>query len=113
MADGTTVALGCGGSDRPKRPPGPNEIVMTEYAFAPRNAQVRRGAEVNVRNDGQIAHNLTVESAGSSDRLLGTDSFLGGRSQKLRIDLAPGRYRVVCTVPGHEQLGMTGSLPVK
>jgi len=108
------AACGCGGSDAPSRPPGPNEVVMTEYEFIPRDATVRRGTELTVRNDGQIAHNLTVERSGAPDeKLLGTDSFLGGRSKTLKVDLAPGRYRIVCTVPGHEQLGMVGSLRVR
>jgi len=86
---------------------------MTDYAFTPGSARVQRGAELTVRNDGQVAHNLTVERPGSSSELTGTDTFLGGRSEKLRIDLTPGRYRMVCTVPGHEQRGMTGTLTVK
>ena len=107
-------AWGCGGSDGPKQPPGPDEVVMTEYEFTPRTVTVKRGTELNVRNDGQIAHNLTVErSTPGSEKLIGTDSFLGGRSAKLRVDLPPGRYKLVCTVPGHEQLGMVGSLAVR
>jgi plastocyanin len=108
-----TVA-GCGGSDEPSRPPGPNEVVMTEYEFTPREATVKRGAELTVRNDGQIAHNLTIErSASSGQKLAGTDSFLGGRSKTLKVDLSPGRYAIVCTVPGHQQLGMAGTLRVR
>ncbi len=106
------LVAGCGGSDEPSGPPRPNEIVMTEYEFTPRNASANRGTELTVRNDGQIAHNLTVERSGSSEKLIGTDSFLGGRHKELRVDLAPGRYTMVCTVPGHEQLGMVGTLEV-
>ena len=86
---------------------------MSEYEFTPRAATVKRGTELNVRNDGEIAHNLTIKRSGSAAKLIGTDSFLGGRSEKLRVDLPPGPYRMVCTVPGHEQLGMAGSLAVK
>ncbi len=86
---------------------------MTEYRFTPRSPAVNRGVELSIRNDGQIAHDLTVEQIGSSRKLAGTDSFLGGRSRKLKIDLALGRYKIVCTVPGHEQLGMAGTLTVK
>jgi plastocyanin len=108
------AAAGCGGSDEPSRPPGPNEVVMTEYEFTPRDATVKRGTQLTVRNDGQIAHNLTIERSGSSgEKLAGTDSFLGGRSKTLKVDLSPGRYAIVCTVPGHEQLGMTGTLRVR
>jgi plastocyanin len=109
------AASGCGAdADGPTRPPGPNEVVMSEYKFTPRSMTVKRGTELTVRNDGQIAHNLTVERTDSSgEKLIGTDSFLGGRSKTLKVDLAPGRYKVVCTVPGHEQLGMVGALQVK
>jgi plastocyanin len=107
------AVTGCGGSDKPARPPGPNEIVMTEYQLNPRDASVKRGTELTVRNEGQIAHDLTVERSDSGKKLAGTDSFLGGRSKTLKVDLPPGRYKIVCTVPGHEQLGMVGTLRIR
>jgi len=108
------AATGCGGAGEPSTPPGPGEIAMTEYRFTPRELTVKRGTELTVRNVGQIAHNLTVERTGEEgDRLLGTDSFLGGRSQTLTVDIPPGRYEMVCTVPGHARLGMTGTLRVR
>lgn len=107
---GAGVLASCGGSDEPSRPPGRDEVVMTEYEFDPSNVEVKRGTELTVRNDGEIAHNLMVERGG--DELIGTDSFLGGKSEKLRVDIAPGRYTMVCTVPGHEQLGMKGTMTV-
>jgi plastocyanin len=108
------VAIGagaCGGSDEPARPPGPNEVVMTEYEFDPRDVTVTRGTALTVRNEGEIAHNLKVRRG--DEELIGTDSFLGGKSEKLEVDIAPGRYSMVCTVPGHEQLGMTGTFTVR
>ena len=107
------AASGCGAGGSPG-PVGPNTVAMTEYEFTPKNVKVVRGAEVTVRNDGQIAHNLTVKpSASSSKELIGTDSFLGGRNEKLKVDLSPGRYAIVCTVPGHVQRGMAGTLAVR
>lgn len=108
------AASGCGGSDGPVRPPGPDEVVMTEYEFTPRVARARQGAVLRVRNEGEIAHNLTLEPAGGNgDELIGTDSFLGGRSKDLEVDVPPGRYSMVCTVPGHKQLGMVGTIEVR
>jgi uncharacterized cupredoxin-like copper-binding protein len=107
------AAVGCG-SDNASRPPGPNEVVMTEYRFDPREATVKRGTELTVRNDGQTAHDLTLDQdAPSHQRLIGTDTFVSGSSGKLKVDLPPGRYRMVCTIPGHEQRGMVGTLRVR
>jgi plastocyanin len=108
------LVCGCGGNGGKPGPVGPNTVAMTEYEFTPRTIKVPSGTELTVRNDGEIAHNLTIKkSPGSSAKLAGTDSFLGGRSEKLKVDLSPGRYAMVCTVPGHEQLGMVGTIVVK
>jgi uncharacterized cupredoxin-like copper-binding protein len=107
------LAAGCG-SDMASRPPGPNEVVMREYRFDPRVTTVERGTDLTVRNDGQTAHDLTVEQPTSPHRrLIGTEAFLGGDGGKLAVDLPPGRYRMVCTIPGHEQRGMVGTLRVR
>jgi plastocyanin len=108
----TAIGAGaCGGSDEPARPPGQNEVVMTEYEFDPRDVTVTRGTALTVRNEGEIAHNLKVRRG--DEELIGTDSFLGGNSEKLEVDVPPRRYSMVCTVPGHEQLGMTGTFTVR
>ena len=87
---------------------------MTEYRFDPRQVTARSGVELTVRNDGQLAHNLTVErDDGAHQKLIATDTFLAGESRKLRVDLSPGRYAIVCTVPGHVQRGMAGTLTVR
>jgi uncharacterized cupredoxin-like copper-binding protein len=109
---------GCGddgGSEPAAR--GPSTIVMSDYEYRPRDVRVRRGQTLTVLNDGGIAHNLTLERGPNAreetDELAGTASFLKGDSEQLRVDLPPGRYVMVCTVPGHRELGMTGSLTVR
>ena len=86
---------------------------MTEYRFEPRDLTVKSGSELSVHNDGQLAHDLTLEQPGSGRRLLATDTFVSGDGGKLRVSLPPGRYKMVCTVPGHEQRGMVGVLHVR
>jgi plastocyanin len=96
---------------------GPNTVVMSDYEYHPRDVHVRRGQTLTVVNEGGIAHNLTIERGpdprDETDRLAGTDSFLKGDSEQLRVDLTPGRYVMVCTVPGHRELGMVGTLAVE
>jgi plastocyanin len=112
------LIAGCGDDDRSAPAAGrPNTVVMSDYEYSPRDLRVRRGRTVTVVNEGGIAHNLTIERGpdprDETDRLAGTDSFLKGDSERLRVDLAPGRYVMVCTVPGHRELGMVGTLTVR
>jgi hypothetical protein len=60
-------------------------------------------------NQGSLAHNLKVFQG---DRELGgTPTFLRG-TRSATVRLAPGSYRMVCTVGNHEELGMVGELEV-
>jgi len=63
----------------------------------------------DVRNDGKIQHDLAVED-GQEKKTPLIDS---GKSAELSVDLEPGRYKLYCTVPGHEQLGMKQEVTVR
>jgi plastocyanin len=112
------IGVGCGNDDSSEPPPpGARTVVMTDYAYAPKNPTVDRGDTISVVNEGGIAHNLTIEKGPNprrdTEELTGTSSFLAGKRENLEIDLPPGRYAMVCTVPGHRELGMTGTLRVR
>jgi plastocyanin len=113
-----SLLAGCGADDDSAAVVGaPNTVVMTDYEFHPRDVRVRRGETLTVVNEGGIAHNLKVElgpdARKETDELTGTSSFLKGDSEQLQINLPPGKYVLVCTVPGHRELGMTGTLKVR
>jgi plastocyanin len=60
-------------------------------------------------NASPVEHNLTV-AAGSA--VAGaTPTFTGG-VRTLTVKLKPGTYTFYCTVPGHRQAGMEGTLKV-
>jgi len=42
-----------------------------------------------------------------------SDTIDPGKTTSVTMDLQPGTYNVVCTVPGHVQLGMIVALTVK
>jgi plastocyanin len=111
------LLTGCGGEDSAPVARGPNTVVMSDYEFHPRDVHVRRGQTLTVVNEGGIAHNLAIERGPNprheTDKLAGTSSFLKGDSEKLTVNLAPGRYAMVCTVPGHRELGMVGTFTVR
>jgi plastocyanin len=96
---------------------GATTVKMDEYSYDPDSLSVSRGDTIAVENDGNIAHNLTIERGPDpkekSTKLAGTDTFLGGKSEDLRVDLDPGEYAMVCTVPGHRELGMVGTITVE
>lgn len=113
------AASGCGDGGRPAGDAnrGAVAVGMDEYRFSPEDAAIRRGRTLLVENRGEIAHNLVIERGPDprekSARLAGTSTFLPGKTERLEVRLSPGRYAMVCTVVGHRQLGMVGSLSVR
>jgi plastocyanin len=65
---------------------------------------------ITFTNNSSLSHNVTVESSGS---VVGTTPTFQGGSKALTLDLKPGTYKFYCSVPGHRQAGMEGTLVVK
>jgi plastocyanin len=60
-------------------------------------------------NASPVEHNVTIVQG---SKVLGaTPTFVGG-AKSLRVQLAPGKYTFYCSVPGHRQAGMEGTLTV-
>jgi plastocyanin len=86
---------------------GAADISMTEYAFDPADFTVTRGGTITVTNDGQLPHNYTVMARTTGD-------VAPGSSGELELgDTASGEYKVICTIPGHAEQGMRGTLTVR
>jgi len=64
---------------------------------------------ITLKNNAPLEHNVTI--AKGSQVLGATPSFLAG-SRKLTLKLTPGTYTFYCSVPGHRQAGMEGTLSV-
>jgi plastocyanin len=65
---------------------------------------------IDFTNMSSIGHNLTVE--GSAGDVGATPTFEGG-SKTLAVSLKAGTYKFYCSVPGHRQGGMEGTITVK
>jgi plastocyanin len=62
-------------------------------------------------NMSPLAHNVTIEAAGG--KILGATPTFQGGTKTLTLTLAAGTYKYFCSVPGHRQAGMEGTLTVK
>jgi plastocyanin len=91
-------------------------VAGDEYRFDPRRVVVigaERPAPVRITlvNRGSLAHNLKVFR--EDEELGGTPTFQGGETRSGTVNLAPGSYKMVCTVGNHADLGMVGELEVR
>jgi uncharacterized cupredoxin-like copper-binding protein len=84
-------------------------VTATEFRFKLTKLSVRHGTVVvfTVKNKGSIGHDFKI--AGKKTKVLGA-----GKSATLRVTFKKaGKYRYVCTVPGHAAAGMKGSFRVR
>lgn len=88
-------------------------VELDEFEFRPSELTVREGAVLRADNVGAVPHNLTIEESESPEQLAATETFPGDEQRELEVDVAPGRYTLVCTVPGHREAGMVGSITVR
>jgi len=90
-------------------------VIADEYKFEPRSLSLRVGVPTRIefQNVGAIEHALIVRAPdGSGDWIhlhAGADASDAATYQ---ID-ERGTFRVLCTVPGHTEAGMTGELIVR
>ena len=106
-----TLAVACA-------PPPEREITIGpgEYAYLPAVIEVSMGERVRFvfRNTGRLEHDFATDDRG---RALGlTHVHLApGASSTLdwTAPAQPAEVRILCTIVGHETLGMTGTLVVK
>lgn len=83
-------------------------IELTEFALTPGSVTVAAGGSLEVVNAGSASHNLSI-----TDTDIATADLAGGDSETLDLaGLAPGDYEILCTIPGHADSGMTGTLTV-
>jgi len=65
---------------------------------------------VDFTNDSAISHDVVVSN--SSSKVLGKTPVFYGGTKSFNVTLKPGTYTYYCSVPGHRQAGMQGTLTV-
>jgi uncharacterized cupredoxin-like copper-binding protein len=66
---------------------------------------------IDFTNTAPLAHDVTVAS--TSGAVVGATPVFQGGSKTLSVKLTPGKYTFYCSVPGHRQAGMEGTLTVQ
>jgi plastocyanin len=95
---------------------GETSVAMTEYEFDPDDLSVASGDTIDLTNDGQIPHNMTIvegEPTGGGAEIAASDDIAGGDTGTLSVDAEPGEYGFLCTIPGHAEDGMVGTIKVE
>lgn len=85
-------------------------VVTEDFSFSIDASRVKAGlVTFFVENNGSMPHDFSIEVDGEEHK---TPLIDPGESVTLEVELEPGTYSYVCTVPGHAMLGMRGSLTV-
>jgi plastocyanin len=81
-----------------------------QLSYEPKQLSAKAGTvTITMANSSPVEHNVTV--AQGSTVLGATPTFKGG-SKTLTLNLKPGKYTFYCSVPGHRQAGMEGTLTI-
>lgn len=83
----------------------------TELAFDTTELEAKAGkVTIDLDNPSSIAHNVAIEKDG---KVIAESETLAQGETSASAELEPGTYTFLCTVPGHAEAGMEGTLTVK
>jgi plastocyanin len=122
-APGSTVAvmkemvgLGSAVVPSPAPPPKPGvqqvQVTGVDFKFQPSTISIKAAKKIDVvfRNASSSSpHTFTIEGGPSFE----LKAEPGGSESGVLRGLRPGTYQFICSIPGHVQLGMKGTLVVR
>lgn len=84
-------------------------VKALELSFDPKELTIPADTDVTIdfQNTGLLDHDFVIEGTD-----FGTELIAGGESAQLKVNLPAGDYTYYCTVTGHRQAGMEGTLHV-
>ncbi|MDM9379481.1 cupredoxin domain-containing protein [Chlorogloeopsis sp. ULAP01] len=109
------------------------QVTVKEMAFQLSKSNVPAGdVEFVVTNEGRLAHEmeliktdlpidklpltngdrLDIDKAGKKIAEIEADELKSDTTKTLKVNLTPGKYLIVCNIPGHFQAGMRTILTV-
>jgi len=103
-------------SSEPEPEPEANRLSVkgSEYYFVLSRPSVRPGeVTIELNNQGEDPHNLNLRLEGSDAEPLTLPETDSLQRSVATFDLQPGKYRLWCSLPEHEEKGMQATLAVE
>jgi uncharacterized cupredoxin-like copper-binding protein len=89
-------------------------VVAKEYELGPSRYTLRAGDSlIELVNSGEDDHDLALRRNALRARTIHVPAVRPGAIRRLAANLAPGRYTLWCTLPGHRAAGMQARLTVR
>lgn len=83
----------------------------TEIAFDTTELSAKSGkVKIDFDNPAPLEHDVAIEQGG---KVIAKSALIAEGKTSVSADLAPGTYTFLCTVPGHAEAGMEGTLTVR
>ena len=83
-----------------------------ELAYTTTEASAKAGkVTIDFNNPQGLTHDVAIED--SSGKNVGKTALIASEETSTTVNLKPGTYTFFCTVPGHREAGMEGTLTVK
>jgi plastocyanin len=83
-----------------------------ELAYTTTSATAKAGkVTIDFTNPQSLTHDVAIESSNGEE--VGKTELIASGSDSTTVNLKPGTYHYFCTVPGHREAGMEGTLTVK
>lgn len=90
------------------------EIIIAKFRFNPGEIRVKQGTRIVFVNEDPVEHNII--QSGTHRIGAGPASFespvLAGGQRWGKVFNEPGEYPIICTVDGHQLMGMVGTIVV-
>jgi len=116
----SALAAGCTSRGASPPPPAPQAgqqeqvvgVFIREFEFEPRPLKVKAGmVRFRLVNRGSVEHDFAIPSLQGHNEH-GKHLVKPGETKLVEIEMKPGTYEAVCTIPGHKEAGMTVMIEV-
>ncbi len=100
----------CGAAATPSPAGTDVTITATEFAYEPSSVEAPAGSTITftLENKGSVEHDITIDALNFQ-----LYAAVGETPSLSTPALAAGSYEFHCSIPGHKEAGMTGTITVK